>query len=222
MHCERVDGICLADDHANCDECELNGLVLCHFSKEFANKFLLGNIIYRAIATLIAIVAGALTGLWWIAPVYLITVLVTFLIIEPRLLCCHCPQYAKEGRLLKCWALQGMPKLWRYRPEPINSTEKMLMLLIGGFIDLFPFIAVAVGFISIFTGGVAAAFSNYIFWLLIALTTMFTILVWYFDKFLRGGACKKCLNFSCAMNKTPDDIQKKFFQKSPTMRDAWK
>ena len=56
-------------------------------------------------------------------------------------------------------------------------------------------------------------FSNSIFWLLIVLTAVFGVLVWYFDKFLRGGACKRCLNFSCAMNKTPKAIHKKFFQK---------
>ena len=40
--------------------------------------------------------------------------ILTFFIIEPRLLCSHCPYYEKEGKVLKCWALRGMPKLWKY------------------------------------------------------------------------------------------------------------
>ena len=59
------------------------------------------------------------------------------------------------------------------------------------------------------------------FVLLIGVTLVFTLLARYFDKFLRGGTCKICLNFSCAMNKTPEDIRVKFFQKSPTMANAW-
>ena len=222
MHCEKVEGICLADENANCEECELNGLVLCHFPKEFANKFLWGNILYRVLATLIAILAGFLTGQWWMTPTYIIAVLVTFLVIEPRLLCCHCPHYAKEGKVLKCWALRGMPKLWKYRPEPISPAEKKLMLLIGGFIDLFPFIAAGVGIIGTFIVGVEGTLSISMLVLLIVLTLAFTVLVWYFDKFFRGGTCKKCLNFSCAMNKTPVGIREKFFQQSPTMGNAWK
>lgn len=222
MKCEKVEGICIADENAKCDECELNGQVLCHFSKEFANKFLWGNILYRTLGTFITILAGYLTGQWWMLPTYIIAVLVTFSVIEPRLLCCHCPHYAKEGKVLKCWALRGMSKLWKYRPEPINETEKNIMLLVGGFIDLFPFITAGVGIFGAFIVGIEDVLSFGMLGLLIVLTVAFTVLVWYFDKFLRGGTCKKCLNFSCAMNKTSEEIREKFFQKSPTMANAWK
>lgn len=222
MHCEKVEGLCIVDENTNCAECELNGQVLCHFTKHFANKFFWGNISYRVLATLIMILAGFLTEQWWMTPTYIVAVLVTFSVIEPRLLCCYCPHYAKEGKVLKCWALRNMPKLWKYRPEPINETEKNIILLVGGFIDLFPFIAAGVGIVGTFIIGIEGELSFGMLGLLIVLTVTFTMLAWYFDKFLRGGTCKKCLNFSCAMNKTPKEIRKKFFQKSPTMANAWK
>jgi len=39
---------------------------------------------------------------------------------------------------------------------------------------------------------------------------------------LQGDACKRCPNFSCAMNKTPDDVRLAFLAKNPTMAEAWK
>ena len=33
---------------------------------------------------------------------YTIVLLLTFMVIEPRLLCSHCPFYAMEGKCLKC------------------------------------------------------------------------------------------------------------------------
>ncbi len=222
MQCKKVDGICVAESNTNCIDCDLRNDVLCHFSKKFANKFLLGNSIYRILAIIIAIFAGILTNQWWMFIIYTLSILLVFFLIEPRLLCSHCPFYAKEGKFLKCWALRGMPKLWKYRPEPSSQLEKRLMLIIGGFIDLFPFIVAVVGITGTIIIGIQGYFSLLIFSLLIVVTIIFTILVGVFDKLLRGGTCKKCINFSCSMNKTPEVIRNKFFQKNPTMAKAWK
>lgn len=222
MQCKKVDGICVAESNANCVDCDLRNDVLCHFSKKFANKFLLGNSIYRILAIIIAIFTGILTNQWWMFIIYTLSILLVFFLIEPRLLCSHCPFYAKEGKFLKCWALRGMPKFWKYRPEPSSQLEKSFMLIIGGFIDLFPFIVAVVGIIGSIIIGIQGYFSLLIFSLLIVVTIIFTILVGVFDKLLRGGTCKKCINFSCSMNKTPEVIRKKFFQQNPTIAKAWK
>ena len=190
MQCKKVDGICVAESDAICVDCELRNDVLCHFSKKFANKFLLGNSIYRILAVLMAIITGILTQQWWMAIIYVISIFLVFFLIEPRLLCSHCPFYAKQGKFLRCWALRGMPKLWKYRPEPTSQLEKSLMLILGGFIDLFPFIVAAVGIIGALIIGIQSYFSLFIFSLLIGITIAFIILVVVFDKYLRGGTCK--------------------------------
>ncbi len=210
---------CIADDNSNCDECELNDLLLCNFEKKFANGFLFGNIAYRILAIIILSLVGFLMGQWWMVITYLFVVLLTFVVIEPRLLCSHCPFYAKEGKCLKCWALRGMPKFWRYRPEPINKKEKNAMLAIGAFIDLFPYVGSILGIIWFIFNPT----DNYLIgtWLIIV-TIIFTGIVIYFSSILQGNACKKCPNFSCAMNKVHDNIKEAFMEKNPIIKEAWK
>ena len=142
----------------------------------------------------------------------------TFLVIEPRLLCSHCPFYEKEGKCLKCWALRGMPKLWKYRPGPATRTEKTIMLIFGMYIDIFPFIGSIWGIIVF----ALDASNNLIAGIFLILTTvLFLIVAAYFSKVLLGNACKKCTNFSCSMNKVPKEIVEKFLEKNPTMKEAW-
>ena len=218
---DRVEGICVADPNADCEDCSLKDRLLCKFDKSFANKFLIGNITYRAIATIIALVIGLMTDHWWIAPLYVALVLITFLIFEPRLLCSHCPFYAKPGRTLDCWALRGMPKLWRYHPEPISRSERRAMLFLGGIIDLAPLAFAFYGFIILAFNWMVGTPNMVYTVVLTVLTLTILVVAAYFDKMLRGGTCKICTNFSCAMNKVPDELRKKFLEKNPTMKNAW-
>jgi hypothetical protein len=48
-----------------------------------------------------------------------------FGLLEIRVMCSHCPHYAEAGRLLKCWANYGSPKLWAYRPGPMCRMETL-------------------------------------------------------------------------------------------------
>jgi len=209
---------CIANENSNCIECEIEGKLICFVEKRFANIFAIGNASYRLLAITIFILSGLLIGNWWMVITYTSIVIATFLIIEPRLLCSHCPYYEKEGKFLKCWALRGMPKLWKYRPEPISNTEKYLMLLFGTFIDLFPFVGLVWSIIyfamnfeeNLVTGT-----------LLIIISVFFLIIVGYFSKVLLGNTCKKCANFSCAMNKVPEEIVNQFLERNPKMRDSW-
>ena len=209
---------CIAKEDSNCIECELKGELICFVDKKFANKFTVGNILYRLLAFGIFVFSGFLIGHWWMLISYVSILFITFVFIEPRLLCSHCPFYEKEGKCLRCWALRGMPKLWKYRPEPINKTERILMLIFGSFIDLFPFLGSIWGIVYFFMnieGNVAFGVG------IIICTVLFLIVAGYFSKVLLGFACKKCANFSCAMNKVPKKIINKYIEKNPAMKDAW-
>ncbi len=222
MDYKKIDGICIAEENVNCDECELKNVVLCHFSKSFANKFLIGNTIYRILAIFITILVGILVNQWWMFVFYTLSTILVFFFIEPRLLCSHCPFYAKEGRFLRCWALRGMPKFWKFHPAPSTKLEKNLMLTFGAIIDLFPFVAAAIGIIGALMIGIKEILPIIIFILLIGSIISFIILVGAFQKLLMKGTCTKCVNFSCAMNKTPKELREIFLEKSPTMGKAWK
>ncbi len=221
MKSERVPGICVADPDADCDNCSLKDRLLCRFEKTFANKFLLGNITYRVLATAIAFVVGFHTDQWWMVPFYVGFVLLTFLIVEPRLLCSHCPYYAKEGRTLQCWGLRGMPKLWKFHPEPASTSEKRAMLIFGGIIDITPLAFSLYGFYVLVLDWLTGSVDYIILTTLGGLTLIFLLVAASFDKMLRGGTCKICTNFSCTMNKVPEDLRTEFLEKNPTMKEAW-
>jgi len=209
---------CIADENLNCVECELNGKLICVVNNKFANRFLIGNITYRLLALIIFMLSGLLIGHWWMLILYAIILPLTFLVIEPRLLCSHCPFYEKEGKYLKCWALRGMPKLWKYKPGPATRTEKTVMLIFGAFIDVFPLVGSIWGIIHFALNTTNNLFVGIS---LIVITILFLIVAAYFSKILLGNACKKCANFSCSMNKVPDEIMKKFLEKNPKMKNAW-
>ncbi|OLS32177.1 MAG: hypothetical protein HeimAB125_11640 [Candidatus Heimdallarchaeota archaeon AB_125] len=209
---------CIADSNSNCAECELEGELICFVNKKFANRFTLGNLTYRLLAIGIFVFSGLMIGHWWMLISYASLVILTFTIIEPRLLCTHCPFYEKEGKCLKCWALRGMPKLWKYRPGPASRTEKTIMLIFGSYIDLFPFVGsiwgivfFALNYESNLFPGIAEIVS----------TTLFLIVAGYFSKILLGNSCKRCANFSCSMNKVSKEIIDNFLEKNPKMKEAW-
>ena len=210
---------CIADENSNCVECEIEGELICFVDKKFANRFTLGNLIYRVLAILIFVFSGLMIEEhWWLLLTYVVILLFTFTILEPRLLCSHCPFYEKEGKCLRCWALRGMPKLWKYRPEPMNRTEKIIMLIFGSFIDLFPFVGIVWGLIHFglhhntnLFAGISLAICSF----------LFMVVAGYFSKVLLGNTCKRCSNFSCSMNKVPKEIIDKFLEKNPKMKEAW-
>ncbi|WP_457557096.1 hypothetical protein [Candidatus Harpocratesius sp.] len=74
----------------------------------------------------------------------------TFILLEPRLLCTHCPFYQIEGNILKCGALWGIPTFWGFRPEAVNSKKQYIMLIFGSIIDLVPFVGIIYGLILFF------------------------------------------------------------------------
>ncbi len=139
---------CIATEDSECQDCDLDGLLICRFDKQFARKFMLGNTLYRLLAIAIFVLSCLLIGHWWMLPTYVGILILTFFVIEPRLFCSHCPYYELEGKYLKCWALRGMPKIWKYRPEPISKWEKYLMLVFGTYIDLFPFVGLIWGIVE--------------------------------------------------------------------------
>jgi hypothetical protein len=209
---------CIADENSNCVECEIEGALICFVDKKFANKFILGNILYRLLGISILVFAGFMIGQWWMVISYAAVVIVTFTIVEPRLLCSHCPFYEKKGKCLRCWALRGMPKMWSYRPEPISKAEKRIMLIFGSFIDLFPFVGIVWGLIVFgltYTENLFPGIS------LVIASFLFMVIAGYFSRVLLGNTCKRCANFSCSMNKAPKELLEKFLQKNPKMREAW-
>ena len=121
---------------------------------------------------------------------------------EIRILCSHCPYYAKRGRTLHCIANYGSLKLWPYRPEPMSRGEKIQLWLGFAILGAYPFPFL------IFGGRWA--------W---ALMAMWGLALFFWT--LRKETCSRCVNFSCPLNGVPKEIVDAYLERNPVMRRAW-
>jgi len=123
-----------------------------------------------------------------------------------------------DGKFLKCWALRGMPKLWRYRPEPMKKFEKYLMLFFGSFIDLFPLVGTIWGIVWFAKNPTEKVALSIVLFIVSGILLLLMII---FGEVIIKKGCKKCANFSCSMNNVPEEIINQFLEKNPKIKDAW-
>ena len=209
--------ICSFEDEKNCADCQLNSELMCRKDASFRKDFFLRHLIFRATAILGLLIISAISQNWWLAIVYLGVLLLNFTLIEPRFLCSHCPFYAEKSKVLHCNTLYGMPKIWKYRPGPISKIEKAVMLVVGAFVDLYPLAIYIYGIVIVFIKNTDLSMKIAV----IGITIVFVLLMIQFNKLLQGDLCKRCPNFSCAMNKTPKEIRDAYINKNPVIKEAW-
>ena len=183
----------------NCSECSLKTQLDCHFNLQ---ELVLFYVIIMPVFLLGGYLLFELSLFWvfsWIAYMVLF-----FGFIEIRVMCSHCPHYGqKEGTTLKCWANYGAPKLWKYRPGPMNLMEKTVF--IAGFIILFSF-------------PVIAAFYTQAYYLLV----LYLVLLVLWKLMLKRIYCSHCNNFACPFNSTNIKFKKQFLAQNPAIAKAWR
>jgi hypothetical protein len=119
-------------------------------------------------------------------------------------MCSHCPHYAEtETKTLKCWANYGSPKLWKYRPGPMSITEKIVFILGGLLIAIYPLFLIILS-------------QNYP---ILIVYLILTVVCFYY---MRTYMCNHCINFACPANRVDKKIRDNFFDYNPQIRDAWK
>ena len=128
--------------------------------------------------------------------IWLLIIASFFLVIEIRVLCSHCPHYERSFIFLNCWANYGAPKLWKYRPGPMNLLEKYI--LIFGFMVVWGYPLV---FLFLLKN-----------WLVFA---VYLSSVALFFIILRKKNCARCINFSCPLNNADLNTKKIFFRNNP-------
>jgi hypothetical protein len=169
----------------------------CHFRPADLGHFLLVSMPTFLVGGAAVWAVGLTPLLIWIA-----VIVAFFGFVEIRVLCSHCPHYAENGRTLGCWANHGSPKLWRYRPGPMSTAEKAVLL--GGFVLVWgypvPFFIVAR------------------LWLLLGL---YVLLDAGFFATLKMFLCSRCMNFACPLNEVPDSVRAAFFERNPSVARAW-
>ena len=194
--------ICIWNDISQCDNCELHGKLHCHpyfqHSLYFGLAFLAGfipsilGIIFAQISPLIML---SIIGGW------VIYAFVFFCMWESKVLCSHCPHYSNPSqKILHCGINSGMYKITRYNPNPMNLREKV-QFLVGAVILLGYFLP----FLFIL--------DQFVYFIL----TIVGIIIWVIVIQLKH--CKECINFSCPLNHTPDELKKEFIRKNQIINE---
>jgi hypothetical protein len=186
---------CKASDCAGCSAADA---VHCHFRPVELLHFLL-------ISFPPFLVGGAAVLTSGLAPliIYIALIVGFFGFVEIRVMCSHCPHYAEEGATLGCWANHGSPKLWKYRPGPMSTAEKVVFF--GGFVLVY--------------GYPLAFFVTAGLWPLLGL---YILLTTGFFTTLKMFLCSQCMNFACPLNSVPDSARTLFFERNPIVAEAWK
>ncbi len=182
----------------SCKDCPVAEKVHCHFRPKDFLHFLMISIPGFTIGG-----AGILSAGIWPLILYLMLCVGFFGVLEIRVLCSHCPHYAEEGSTLSCWANHGSPKLWKYRPGPMNNVEKFWF---------FAGITVVWGYPLPFF-----VFNDSWFLLLLFILTNLG-----FFTTLRLFLCSKCMNFACPFNSVEQVARDLFFKHNPSVARHWR
>jgi len=189
--------ICNFKSKDECKACFLKESLICHFSAKKLSRFI-GMFSLFLFPALIGVIRS---GYGWYLLGWLSFMIIFFEFWEIRILCSHCPFYAENSLFLHCNANFGSLKVWKFRPEPMNRSEK-IQLVIGLTILIgypFPFLIL---------GG------QLVFSLLTAIGGLI------FFATLQKYVCCRCVNFSCPLNRVSKNVINSFLEKNPTMKNA--
>jgi len=181
----------------SCDGCPVSKDVHCHFKARDLTAFL-----FLFLPSFLVGGAGIYhINAWWLVP-WAVMAVSYFGFVEIWVMCSHCPHYAEPGKSLQCWANYGSPRLWKYRPGPMATTEKFIfeagLVLIFGY----PLIFLLLG----------------LQWLLLAI---YLLAGASFFATLRRSYCSECMNFACPLNIVGEKVRADFFKRNPTVARAW-
>lgn len=184
--------------HTDCKKCGLDEKLMCKYDLKdtiiFVTPFLIA---------FVPIIIGVLaSGLWLWLIAYFGYLVFFFIAWENRILCSHCPYYAEEGKTLQCHANYGLPKMYKYHPEPMSRSEQVQFILGVIIFIAFPITLLLIGgqYLMLFIA-------------LIGVGLWLTALLIH--------ACKICINFSCPLNRVPKEIVNEYLKHNDVMREAW-
>lgn len=191
-------GICSLQSEKLCQGCTIGPRLNCRHSWADLATFAAFFLPY-------AIAAGGglvRAGFAWFLAIWCAYALFFFNVWESRVLCSHCPFYARSGGVLHCLANEGMLKPWRFRPGPMSRAEGIQFLVGAGLLVIIPLPFLVIG----------RQF-------LLAATAVAAAVAWYVG--LRRFICTRCVNFSCPLNGVPREIVDAYLAKNPVMQAAW-
>jgi len=208
---------CTGDD--DCTDCNLHAALNCRFEKKRLIGFIAMVIPFATASVLGLYIVGTIMGTQIFLAAYAAFYLIFFVFIEPRILCRHCPHYAREGTIIRCHANYGLPKIWRYDPRPLNELEKTGVLTGFAVFGLYPIAVEAYGLWTLF---VVMGFVNPPGGLLLmGVTLLNTLSALALLLLLRRNYCTRCVNFGCPLNNTPNNLKTAYLTRNPDIKQQW-
>jgi len=214
-----LDSLCTWKEEKNCVECDIPENLLCRWDKKRVLKFYGIYMLFTVPAWYGLILIRYWGGKGALVLTYLAFSVVYFIFIEMLVLCSHCPYYNRKGKLLYCQSSKhGMPKIWKYKPGPLNNIEKAVTIIGMIFFLGFPTIAISIGLGVLWSSGILEIWQVAIILVLDILTVIFGF---NFIFRLKKSVCSQCINFSCPLNKVSKEIVDAYLRKNPVMKEAW-
>jgi hypothetical protein len=190
---------CLDRPESQCSGCSILGKLKCRFKwRHLAFFYLLFAAFFIP-----AMIGVFRAGYQWYLLGWAFVGVVFFGFWEIRILCSHCPYYAEPGPFLRCIGNYGLPKVWKYNPNPISTSEKIQLVI--GLILVFgyPFPFTILGGQYLWTlataGGTVVFFAGLLVFI-----------------------CPRCVNFSCLFNRVPDEVAREYLNLNPVMKKHFK
>lgn len=211
--------VCTWGDASECSDCALNGRLHCRWEVGRLWGFVALFFPFTATTVFGMALTGSLTNNWALQVAYATFVLLFFAVVETRLLCRHCPHYAGGGATIRCFANYGLPKLWRFQPGPMSRAEKVGLMVCFTIFGLYPVLTMAAGIWSLI-----GKHGSYRFTLLsglVGLAVANAASAASFIYLLNLFYCPRCVNFSCPLNRVPEDMVEEYLLRNPVMKVAW-
>jgi hypothetical protein len=209
---------CTVREKENCGRCELDRDLNCRWRKDTLYAFVaVASPTFIATLALLVII-GLQTGSWWGLIGYFILIVLYFLIAEIRFLCSHCPYYSRPGMTLHCIGNNGAIRIWKYNPAPMKPYEKAAMILLV--LTFYVFIPVIGGIYAVWmvwtagSGLIAAVAVGAVLLLALASSIAFYLV-------MQAYGCRRCVNFSCPLNRVEKEVVDAYLAKNDVMRAAW-
>ena len=214
---------CTVQTEKNCGGCSFHASENCGRGNPRRMK----EILY-ALAALLATSFGGLaaaawyTHAWWALPLHLLFWIIYYGGIELLLHCPRCPYWDDREESINCLLHAGLPKprgaifqkLLRYNPRPFSRLEQTALQVCNYYSTLFPLCLI--GWALVVTRNTGAPFVS-----MLVAACLYIAAVARLFYVLTSRCCKKCLHFSCPVNRQPAERVLAYLEKNPELKEAW-
>ncbi|MGC9515632.1 hypothetical protein [Methanocrinis sp.] len=187
--------------------------MICPVGREERWFFVLNQVPFLLLSFFGMGMVGLATGIWWPILAYSLAGVAFLGPVEMAALCRHCPHYAREGSRLRCIGPNPFPKLVAYDPRPLNTFEKVIVILFSIFMLSFPSLIQAYGTWLFFAWGGGFALLG-----MVGVNLATAMAALQFAYILTHHFCPRCINFSCPLNRAPEEV-KRLLERDPAILD---